>query len=78
MTFSEDKDSRRPVWFELVKSSGNYGEPAPFSDPIHDVLEVFGTCDPYTIDVTQEVAEVHRTFAESLHSTLRVLDFIYD
>jgi hypothetical protein len=68
MTFSEDKDPRCSVRFELVKSSGNDCKPAPFSDPIHNIFEVFGTCDPYTVDVSQNM----------LHSTLRVLYFIYN
>jgi len=55
MTLGKHKDPRCSVRFELVKSSGNDCKPAPFSDPIHNILEVFGTCDPHTINVPQEV-----------------------
>jgi hypothetical protein len=78
VTFRKHEYARGSMRLKLVKSSGNNVEPAPFSDSIHDVLEVFGTRDPYTVDVPQEVAEVHRTFTESLHVHLGVAYFIYN
>ena len=58
MTFGKHKDSRCSVRFELVKSSGNDSKPAPFSDTIHNILEVFGTCDPHAVYEPEKVAEI--------------------
>ena len=40
MALRENQDSRCPVGFKLVKSSGHNCEPAPFSDSIHNSLKV--------------------------------------
>jgi hypothetical protein len=69
MAFRQDKDPCGPVRLKLMKSSIYDCKSAPFSDSIHNVLEVGRTCDPYTVNVPQEV----------LHSTiLGVAYFIYN
>ena len=77
VTFRKHEYARGSMRLKLVKSSGNNVEPAPFSDSIHNILEVFGTCDPHTIDVTQEVEEA-RSVSDSrpLHVHLGVAYFI--
>ena len=40
MALRENQDACCPVWLKLVKSSGHNCEPAPFSDSIHNSLEV--------------------------------------
>jgi hypothetical protein len=54
--------------FKLVKGSAHDCEPAPFSDSIHNSLEMGRLGDPYTFNVSDEV----------LHITLGVAYFKWD
>jgi hypothetical protein len=40
VALGKNENSCRSVWFKLVKGSAHDCEPAPFSDPIHNSLEV--------------------------------------
>ena len=55
VTFGQEEDSRRAMGFKLVKSSGNYVKPGPFSDSIHYYFKVVSPGYPHAIDVTDEV-----------------------
>lgn len=55
MALRKNQDSRCPVGFKLVKSSGHNCEPAPFSDSIHNSLEVTSLGNPNPFDVTNEM-----------------------
>ena len=68
VTFSQDEDACRPHGFKLVKGPGDHRQPAPFSNMIHNVLEVFSLRDPHTIDVTDEM----------LHDVLTTRNLKYD
>ena len=45
--------------FKLVKGSAHDCEPAPFSDSIHNSLEVGRLGDPYTFNVSDEMLVIH-------------------
>lgn len=70
VALGKDENSRRSVWFKLVKGSSHDCETAPFSDPIHNSLEVWSLRDPHTIHVPEEMYVTH--------VTLRVAYFIYN
>ena len=55
VALGQDEDARRPMWFKLVKSSIYYRKPAPFSDSIHNSLQVTRLGDPDPADVSDEV-----------------------
>jgi hypothetical protein len=66
VALGEYENSSGPLGFKLVKGSAHDCEPAPFSDPIHNCLQVIGLGDPHTFDVSDEM----------LHITLGVGYFI--
>jgi hypothetical protein len=49
------ENSRSPMGFKLVKGSAHDCEPAPFSDSIHNFLEVNDPRYPHTFDMSDEV-----------------------
>ena len=64
------ENSRGPLGFKLVKGSAHDCEPAPFSDSIHNSLQVTRFGDPHTFDVSDEVLH--------LLDTLGVAHFIWN
>jgi hypothetical protein len=59
MALGQNQDARRPMGFKLVKGSAHDCEPAPFSDSIHNSLEVSSLRDPYTLDMSDEVFHIY-------------------
>ena len=74
VALGKHQDPSGSMRFKLVKGSAHDCEPAPFSDSIHNSLEVSSLRDPYTLDMSDEVGE---TFSFP-HILLRILYFIYD
>ena len=74
VALGKHQDPGSSMWFKLVKGSAHDCEPAPFSDSIHNSLEVSSLRDPYTLDMSDEVGETFRF----PHILLRILYFIYD
>lgn len=68
MTLGKYENSCRPMGLKLVKGSAHDCEPAPFSDSIHNFLEVNHSRYPNTFYMSEEVC----------HIFLRVADFICD
>jgi hypothetical protein len=69
MALGQNKYTSGPMGFKLVKGSAHDCEPAPFSDPIHNSLQVTGLGYPNTFNVANEVAILR-------HVLLRVGYFI--
>ena len=77
VTFRQDQNACRSMGFKLVKGSANDCKAAPFSDSIHNFLEMGSARDPHTIDATHQVAATLRVSEVHL-DYLRVADFIYN
>ena len=70
VAFRKHENSRGSMGFKLVKGSAHDCEPAPFSDSIHDFLEVNDPRDPNAFNVSDEVLH--------LLGTLGVAYFIWN
>ena len=61
MALGKYQDSCCPMGFKLVKGSAHDCEPAPFSDSIHNSLEVCRLGDPHTFNMSDEMNIIHIT-----------------
>jgi hypothetical protein len=71
VTLGKHENSRRPVGLKLVKGSAHNREPAPFSDSMHNSLEVNYQRDPNAFYMPNEMSVL-------CHILLRIADFICD
>jgi hypothetical protein len=55
VALGKHENSRGSMGFKLVKGSAHDCEPAPFSDSIHNFLEVNDPRDPHAFNVSDEV-----------------------